>query len=180
MSNFSEIKTAMKKQPSSTLADHPSKAATVQHLRQVSNLLDNAIRLPGTSYGIGIDPILGLIPGGGDLAGGVLSTYIMWRAFKLGIPREMLLRMASNIALETVAGTVPVVGDLFDVAWKANVKNVEILEAHLDTPVVGQKADRWFVILLIGILVIFILIISLIGIAILTFIFALIKTLLQI
>ncbi len=170
----------MKKQPSSTSVDNPSKATTVQHLRQLSNLLDNAIRLPGTSYGIGIDPILGLIPGGGDLAGGVLSTYIMWRAFKLGIPREMLLRMASNIALETVVGTVPVVGDLFDVAWKANVKNVEILEAHLDTPIVGQKADRWFVIFLVGILLLLIVIISLVGIAILTFVLGAIQALFQI
>ena len=170
----------MKRQPSSTPANNPSKAATVQHLRQVSNLLDNAIRLPGTSYGVGIDPILGLIPGGGDLAGGVLSTYIMWRAFKLGVPRETLLRMASNIALETVVGTVPVAGDLFDVAWKANVKNVDILEAHLDSPVVGQKADRWFVILLLGILMLLIVIISLVGIAILTLVLGGIKTLLQI
>ncbi|EAW34869.1 DUF4112 domain-containing protein [Lyngbya sp. PCC 8106] len=157
--------------------DDQSKASVVKHLRQFSNILDNAIRVPGTTYGIGLDPIIGLIPGGGDLLGGLLSAYIMLRAFRLGVPKEILVRMASNIATETLVGTVPVVGDVFDVAWKANVKNVDLLEDHVNSPQMGQKADRLFVIVLVGGLMLFILLISLVGIMILTFIYQVLRSL---
>lgn len=149
---------------------HLEKIAVVRKMRQLSNILDNAIRVPGTSIGIGIDPILGLIPGGGDILGGILSIYIVFQAFKLGVPRETLTRMVSNIALETITGTVPVFGDIFDVAWKANVKNVEILEAHLNSPVEGKKADQWFIILLLSGLLLLIILISALGIFVLTLI----------
>ncbi|MCG5061714.1 MAG: DUF4112 domain-containing protein [Limnoraphis sp. WC205] len=155
-----------------------SKASTVKHLREFSHLLDNAIRVPGTTYRIGLDPIIGLIPGGGDIAGGLLSAYIVLQAFQLGVPRETLLRMASNIATETLVGTVPVLGDFFDVAWKANVKNVDLLEAHMNAPEMGEKADRLFVIILVGGLMLFILLISIVGIAILTLIYQVLRTLL--
>ncbi|SKB12675.1 conserved membrane hypothetical protein [Planktothrix sp. PCC 11201] len=143
----------------------------VRRMRRLSTLLDNAIRVPGTSIGLGIDPILGLIPGGGDILGGVLSIYIVFEAFKLGLPQETLVTMVSNIALETITGTVPVFGDIFDVAWKANVKNVELLEDYVNSPEVGEKADPWFIILLLGGLLLLIILISLIGIAVLAFIF---------
>ena len=110
---------------------------------------------------------MGLIPGGGDLAGGVLSVYIMFRAFQLGVSQKTLVQMASNIALETVVGTVPVVGDAFDIAWKANVKNVELLEKQLNIPTADQKpANRWFVLLLIAGLLLLVLVIALLGLAI--------------
>lgn len=138
----------------------------VRRMRRLSTLLDNAIRVPGTSIGFGIDPILGLIPGGGDILGGVLSIYIVFEAFKLGLPRETLITMVANIALETLTGTVPVFGDIFDVAWKANVKNVELLETHVNSEAVGEKADPWFVFLLLGGLLLLIIFIAMIGIAI--------------
>jgi len=156
---------------------HLQKIVVVRKLRQLSNILDNAIRVPGTSIGIGIDPILGLIPGGGDILGGILSAYIVFQAFKLGVPRETLTRMVSNIALETLTGTVPVFGDIFDVAWKANVKNVEILETHINSSAVSQKVDRWFIILLLGGLLLLILLISALGIFILTLIWQGLNTL---
>lgn len=138
----------------------------VRRMRSLSTLLDNAIRVPGTSIGFGIDPILGLIPGGGDILGGVLSIYIVFEAFKLGLPQERLITMVSNIALETITGTVPVFGDIFDVAWKANVKNVEILEDYVNSPEDGKKADSWFIFLLLGGLLLLIIFIAIIGIAI--------------
>ena len=143
----------------------------VRRMRSLSTLLDNAIRVPGTSIGFGIDPILGLIPGGGDILGGVLSIYIVFEAFKLGLPRETLITMVSNIALETITGTVPVFGDIFDVAWKANVKNVELLEDYVNSPELGEKADPWFVFLLLGGLLLLIILIAIVGIAVLAFIF---------
>ena len=151
-------------------SDH-ERIIIVRRMRSLSTLLDNAIRVPGTSIGLGIDPILGLIPGGGDILGGVLSIYIVFEAFKLGLPRETLITMVSNIALETITGTVPVFGDIFDVAWKANVKNVELLEDYVNSPEVGEKADPWFIILLLGGLLLLIILISIIGIAVLAFIF---------
>lgn len=149
----------------------PERTIIVRRMRSLSTLLDNAIRVPGTSIELGIDPILGLIPGGGDILGGVLSIYIVFEAFKLGLPRETLITMVSNIALETITGTVPVFGDIFDVAWKANVKNVELLEDYVNSPELGEKADPWFVFLLLGGLLLLIILIAIVGIAVLAFIF---------
>ena len=127
----------------------------MQRLRKLSRLLDNAFGIPGTSYRIGLDPILGLVPGAGDFMGTALSTYIVIEAARLGLPRATLGRMVFNILCESVVGTIPVVGDLFDFAWKANVKNIALLEAHLDVPQVSQRADRWFIFLLLAGLIVF-------------------------
>ncbi len=140
-------------------ANH-SQVAKVRQLRKLSNLLDNAIRVPGTSLGVGIDPLLGLVPGGGDFLGGLISVYIVFSAATMGLSRETLTRMASNIVFDSLAGTVPVFGDLFDVAWKANSKNMDILENHLKSPQVNQSADRWFIFLLLGGLVLFVIAIA--------------------
>ncbi|RAQ43305.1 DUF4112 domain-containing protein [Arthrospira sp. O9.13F] len=107
------------------------KAIALRELRQFSDFLDRAIRIPGTSQGIGLDPLIGLIPGGGDLLGAVLAAYIVFRSFQLGVPKKLLLIMTYNIVIDTVLGTVPILGDFFDVLWKANVKNVDILESYL-------------------------------------------------
>jgi len=127
-----------------------SNEAILKRLRRLTNVLDNAIPIPGTPYSLGLDPLLGLIPGGGDIAGAALSAYIVVSAAQLGLPRESLVRMVLNILLEVVVGTVPVVGDLFDVAWKANVKNMELLDIHMQSPKKGKKADKWFVFVLVG------------------------------
>ena len=150
-----------------TSSNHPQ-AAKVKQLRQLSNLLDNAFRVPGTSYGIGIDPLIGLIPGGGDFLGGLISVYIVFSAAMMGLPRETLTRMASNIVFDSLAGTVPVFGDLFDVAWKANSKNMDLLENHLESPQVSKSADRWFIILLLGCLILFVIAIAALGVLIIS------------
>jgi len=144
-----------------------AKAAKLRRVRRLSYILDNAIPIPGTSYRIGIDPLLGLLPGGGDILGSGFSAYIVLEAALLGLPRETLVRMALNIVLETLAGTVPVVGDFFDATWKANVKNIALLEAHLDSPRQSQKADWWFIILLLGGLMLFVIAIAALSIVIL-------------
>jgi len=128
-------------------ANTPNKSqiASLRRLRQISHLLDNAIPIPGTRYRIGLDPILGLIPGGGDLVGSIFAGYVVFKSAQLGVPQETLIKMAANIVFDTVAGTVPVAGDLLDVTWKANVKNMELLDAHLGSPEPGKKADWLFV-----------------------------------
>lgn len=144
------------------------KIATVRRLRTLSRVLDSAITIPGTNYSFGLDPILGLLPAGGDIAGAALSAYIVFVAAQMGVSRESLLQMVYNILLETLVGTVPVLGDLFDAAWKANIKNMELLEAHLEMPQTHKKADKTFVFLLLAGLAIAVLAIVAFGIWILS------------
>ncbi|MEG4445413.1 DUF4112 domain-containing protein [Microcoleus sp. AT9_B5] len=133
----------------------PSHVASLRRLRRISHLLDNAIPIPGTKYRIGLDPILGLIPGGGDLISSIFAGYVVFKSAQMGVPQETLVQMAANIVFDSVAGTVPVAGDLLDVAWKANVKNIELLDAHLGSPEQGKKADWLFVAaLLLGLMLI--------------------------
>ena len=119
-------------------------------LRRFAYWLDEGIRIPGTRIRIGLDPILGLIPGAGDAAGAVLAGAIVLESVRQGIDRVGVLRMAANIAIDTVIGTVPVIGDLFDAGWKGNQKNLAILERHLAEPSVAKRADRAVVVLIGG------------------------------
>ena len=139
--------------PQFSSANHPN-IASLQRLRKISRVLDNAIGIPGTNFRIGLDPILGLLPGAGDFMGTALSAYIVIEAARLGLPRAALGRMAFNILLESLVGVVPVVGDLFDFAWKANTKNMALLEAHLNVPQASKKASPWFAFLLVAGLII--------------------------
>ncbi|WP_013320392.1 DUF4112 domain-containing protein [Gloeothece verrucosa] len=119
------------------------------HLRNLSNLLDNAILIPGTSYRIGIDPIIGLIPGAGDYLGTALSAYIVIQAALMGASKPTLSKMALNIILDTLVGTVPILGDFVDVTWKANTKNLELLEENLHLTQPRKTTDWLYIILLI-------------------------------
>ncbi len=127
-----------------------AKSSTLRHLRRLSHLLDNAIPIPGTRYRIGLDPILGLLPGGGDLLSTIFSAYIVFRAAQIGLPRASLGQMVLNILVDTLSGSVPVLGDLVDATWKANVKNIRLLEEHLDVPEAQYKTDWWFLAFLLG------------------------------
>lgn len=118
-------------------------------LARLSRILDAAIRIPGTDIRIGLDPILGLVPGLGDWAGALGSGYILLRAASLGAARPTLLRMAANIGVDFMAGSVPVLGDIFDLGWRANERNMVLLRAHLDAPERRRRADRGFVMLLV-------------------------------
>jgi uncharacterized protein DUF4112 len=111
--------------------------------------LDAGIRVPGTNLRFGLDPIIGLIPGAGDAAGAVLAGWILVEAIRLGASRATMIRIAGNVALDATVGAVPLIGDIFDFAWKANLRNVAILERHLAAPGRAQRADRWFVLLVI-------------------------------
>ena len=111
--------------------------------------LDAGIRIPGTNLRFGLDPILGLIPGAGDAAGAVLAGWILVEAIRLGASRATVLRIAGNIALDAAVGAVPLLGDIFDFAWKANLRNVALLERHLEAPERAERADRTFVLLVV-------------------------------
>jgi len=118
--------------------------------RTVAYWLDAGIRIPGTNLRFGLDPILGLLPAVGDAAGAVLAGWILVEAVRLGASRATLLRMAGNVALDAGLGAVPYLGDAFDFAWKANLRNVALLQRHLAAPVRAERADRWFVVLVLS------------------------------
>jgi hypothetical protein len=109
-------------------------------------LLDSAFKIPGTGVRIGADSILGLIPVVGDLTGAALSGYIVLASARLGAPASTLIRMVINIAIDTVVGSVPILGDMFDAGWRANIKNVELLDQHIGGDVQSRKANRLVVI----------------------------------
>ena len=103
----------------------------LKRIRKIAKLLDTAIGIPGTKFRIGLDPILGLIPGGGDLITAGISAYMIFLATRFGLEKSDISKMIKNIILETAVGTVPIAGDIFDAYFKANMRNLEILEQHL-------------------------------------------------
>jgi hypothetical protein len=130
-----------------------SAADPARGARAVARLLDSAIRIPGTGIRIGLDPILGLIPGLGDVAGAGMAGYTVLLAARLGAPRSVILRMLGNVALDTLVGAVPLLGDLFDAGWKANTRNVALLERYLERPGATRVSSRALVALVIAALV---------------------------
>ena len=125
-------KSLYKKNPLDRLSEG-SHLRRIKRIRNLAYLLDNSIRIPGTRYRIGLDPIIGLIPGVGDTIGVILSLYIVSESARLGIPKRTLLRMIYNIGVEALAGAIPIAGDIFDAAWKANAKNAALIDKYLNT-----------------------------------------------
>jgi hypothetical protein len=107
-----------------------SDESRLRRLDKLAQILDTAFPIPGTRFRVGLDGLLGLIPGVGDTLGAAFSAYIVLEAARLGAPKGILLRMIRNLAVETVVGLVPILGDIFDIAWKANVRNLALLREH--------------------------------------------------
>ncbi|MEM7793250.1 MAG: DUF4112 domain-containing protein [Cyanobacteria bacterium P01_C01_bin.118] len=140
--------------PISTISSHRSHTA-LQRLRGLSHVLDNAIAIPGLGYRVGLDPLIGLLPGGGDVMAGLISIYVVVEAARLGVPAATLGRMGVNILIEVLMGAIPMIGDFFDVVWKANARNVDLLERHIRNPIPSSRTDKIFAAILItGLLVI--------------------------
>ena len=111
-------------------------------MNKLAWLLDNSIRIPIINYRIGIDAIIGLIPGIGDAAGLLVSSIIVIQAIRLGAPIGIIMRMLFNVAVEGVVGMIPVVGDLFDATFKANARNVAMLNQAFGTSQKGAAASK--------------------------------------
>ncbi len=109
-----------------------AEAAALDRVDTVTRLLDDAIRVPGTDFRFGIDPILSVLPVAGDAAGAVLSLYPIVEAYRLGMSKRTLAAMLGLVAIDAVVGSVPVLGTVFDALWKANKWNYRLLERHLD------------------------------------------------
>ena len=110
-------------------------------LKLLSERLDELIKIPGTNQKIGIDAIIGVIPILGDFIGVVFSTYIMYSGIKMGVSSKVLTKMAANIAIEFIIGWIPIIGDVFDILWKANKRNVELIEDATAEKQVNEKLN---------------------------------------
>jgi hypothetical protein len=114
---------------------------TTGRLRDLARVLDEAIRIPGTNIRIGLDALLGLLPGGGDVAGGLFSGLIILQAARTGAPAAILGRMLGNVLVDVIVGAIPLLGDVIDVAWRANTRNVRLLESWEARPVSTKRAS---------------------------------------
>ena len=115
--------------------------AAVQRMRFVAHLLDDSIRLPGTEFRIGLDPIVGVLPVAGDAVSAVLSGYIVLESARLGVSYLTLLRMLANVGVDFAIGSVPLIGDAFDAAWKANVRNLRLALTDLGADAEAVEVD---------------------------------------
>lgn len=125
----------------------------LQRLRRLARLLDEAFPLPG-GYRIGFDGFMGLLPGVGDGLGAALSTYIVALGARLGVPTTHLLRMIGNIGLDLAVGLVPVLGDIFDFTWKANSRNLALIEQGLGRASRGKAGERRLIIMIVVLVVV--------------------------
>lgn len=107
---------------------HSDREQIIERINRLAWLLDNSIKIPVIGYRIGLDSIIGLIPVLGDAVGMIISSYIVAQAVRLGVSRTIITRMIINIVLEGVIGSIPLIGDLFDAVFKANVRNARLLK----------------------------------------------------
>ncbi len=119
------------------MKQEPDPEVELALLQRVADLLDAAISVPGTPIQIGIDGLIGLIPGIGDSITLPVELWIVYRASKLGLPKRLLARMLLNVGIDFVCGLVPLFGDIFDIAWKANRRNVTLVRTYL-----GSRSSR--------------------------------------
>lgn len=113
----------------------------VTRMRKIAYLLDESIPIPGTSFRVGIDPLIGILPVSGDLVGAGLSLYIVAEAGRLGVSTPTLVRMLANVSVDLLVGSIPVLGILFDASWKANKRNLELALDDLSTGQSGPGTD---------------------------------------
>ena len=100
-------------------------------VRRLARLMDGAFRLPGSKFRFGLNSLIGLPPVAGDALLGAISLYIVYEGYRLGVSRAEIAKMLANVAVETAVGTIPIAGDLFDVAFKANLRNLAIIDRHV-------------------------------------------------
>lgn len=129
-----------------------SDARTLAALRKWSVFLDSAFRVPGTNLTFGFDPILGLIPGLGDLTTPFFAALLLLHAVRLRIPRVVQVRMLINAAIDLAIGVIPFLGDFFDFGWKANVRNLALLERYARPGTTASRGDWLFVLGVIAVL----------------------------
>lgn len=147
------------------------RAAVKQRLNNLAWLLDSSIPIPGFNFRIGLDGLISLIPFVGDAIGTLLSSYILAEAARLQVPKTVLMRMGFNVLIDAVIGAIPFFGDFFDFAWKANNRNVRLLEKYADQPVKEARSSTKYVVFFIIGLIILVILIAILGIWLLRLLF---------
>jgi hypothetical protein len=137
--------------------DRGSVDRQVDRLRVWQRLLDSAFRVPGTTIRFGWDPIIGVVPWIGDAVAALLGSVIVWHAYRLRLPRVVLLRMVINIMIDVAIGMVPLFGDVADVFWKSNARNFVLLEHYAGTDRPARPGDWLFVVAVMGTIVVVVL-----------------------
>jgi hypothetical protein len=117
------------------------KEREIERLERIATVMDAAFPIPGTGMRVGIDSIIGLVPGVGDLVGAAVGIYVVWQGAKLGASRWVLVRMLAMLAFDAIVGVVPVLGDLLDIGVKSHVYNVALLRRHLQSEGVQSVED---------------------------------------
>jgi hypothetical protein len=156
-----------------------SRRATLKQVNTLAWLLDNSIPIPLINYRIGLDAVVGLVPGLGDIAGLLVSSYIVTQAVRLGVPRATLMRMLVNITLEAAIGIIPILGDFFDATFKANARNVALLNEAVSDAEAGRTtrkvADTGFIAMLFGALLALLALVGGAGIALFSWLLSLFR-----
>ena len=125
--------------------------------RLVSVVMDRLIRIPGLKKRIGLNPIVDLVPGFGDIAAALLSVSVLVYGIRRGVPKILLGRMALNVLINELVGIIPIVGSIFAFWFTANTRNYELIREHLDTPQRSTKSDKIFVSVILGLVILVIL-----------------------
>ncbi len=133
-----------------TFGERPRGLAEIEALAW---LLDNSIPVPGTGRRFGVDAVIGFVPVVGDLVSGVIGLFVVWRGSRLGLPRVVVARMLANSAIDIVIGAIPVLGDAFDLWFKANTRNLGIIRRHLENPETSTRSDWLILMSLVGLLI---------------------------
>jgi len=134
--------------------DRQPRSSVESVFRLVAIVMDRLIRIPGLKKRLGLNPIVDLVPGFGDIAAGVLSVSVIVYAIRRGVPKILLGRMALNVLINEVVGLIPVVGSIFAFWFTANTRNYELVREHLDTPQRSTKGDKIFVGVILGLVVV--------------------------
>jgi hypothetical protein len=141
--------------------ERPDRSRALAEVETLAWILDNSIPVPGTGgRRFGIDAVIGFVPVVGDLVSGGLGLFVVWRASRLGLPRVVVARMLANSAIDLAIGSIPVLGDAFDLWFKANTRNIGLMRRHLEQPDTSTR-DEWLV--LLGLVGVVVLVVALIG-----------------
>jgi hypothetical protein len=154
LARYVKLLTMSVTKPSPDLAVLPARPAPLHRVERVARLLDDSFRIPGTGIRVGLDSLIGLIPGVGDLFGVGLGSWFIYEAHRLGAPAALKWKMARNVVLDAVLGFVPVLGDILDVAYRSNRRNLELLRSHYQphiSPKIAASRRLWWLVLLFAV-----------------------------
>lgn len=130
-----------------------SREDPMQNLRALTRILDEAFTIPGTRFRFGLDALIGLIPGFGDMTGAAMTGLTIITAYRMGVPGSVLLNMVVNLGIDALVGAVPILGDIFDFGFKANRRNLDLLEKYVRRPDATRRSSRGVLLLVLGLLI---------------------------